>query len=212
VFAGGFNTNVSGVYAAGFGLDNVVSGAHSIAQGRSVTVSGESSAGFGRNVTVSAPHALAHGRDALATFAFSQVVGGEQFAAQGDCQTIRLVLKRTTTNGSATDMRIGNATSRMDMPANTTWAFEGLIVGRRVDSGTESAGYRIAGCIRRGATAGATALVGSPTITVLGEDTAAWDVTILADMSNGGLIIRVTGEADKTIRWVGSLSIAQVSG
>ena len=57
---------------------------------------------------------------------------------------------------------------------------------------------------------GTTALVGTPTITVLGEDTAAWDVTISADDTNDALDIQVIGENSKTIRWVGTIRMAQV--
>lgn len=81
---------------------------------------------------------------------------------------------------------------------------------RRTDADNESAAYKLEGCIdRNGAT---TALVGSVTKTVIAEDDADWDVTAEADDTNEALVIKVTGEAGKTIRWVARIELTEVNG
>lgn len=100
----------------------------------------------------------------------------------------------------------------VSIPADTTYTFSIHIAARRTDADNESAGYRIEGVIDRNATAGSTALVGSPTVTVLGEDTAAWDVSAQAETANGGLRVLCTGEAAKNIVWNAVFNITRVTG
>jgi hypothetical protein len=40
---------------------------------------------------------------------------------------------------------------------------------------------------------------------VLGEDDSAWDATVEADNTNDALVIKVTGSASATIRWVATV-------
>lgn len=54
--------------------------------------------------------------------------------------------------------------------------------------------------------------MGGITKTALAEDTAAWDVDVLADDANDALVIKVTGEAAKTINWVARVTTAEVTG
>lgn len=128
----------------------------------------------------------------------------------GDAQTRETVIRATTTNNTATEMT-GYGGQRLTLANDTTFAFEVLIAARRGDANDESAGYLITGVIDRNAAANTTALVGTPTVTVLGEDTAAWDVSATADTTNGSLRISVTGETSKTIGWVGSVKLTQVT-
>ena len=211
-FAVGSGNTASGAYSVAAGLNTTVSGAYSFGLGRENLVSGENSFVGGRNNEATGSNALAFGRDAIARFSNSATYGGEKFAADGDCQSTTVILRRQTTNATATDLRVGAATARLDMPADTTWLFKALIVGRRTDADGESAAYEVTGCIDRNDTAASTALVGTPSVTVIGEDNASWDVTVLADQSNGGLIIRVTGEASKSINWVARLTLVEVTG
>jgi hypothetical protein len=85
------------------------------------------------------------------------------------------------------------------------------VVARRTDADNESAAYKFEGCIDRN-TGTSAALVGSVTKTVIAEDTAAWDCDVTADSTNSALIITVTGEAAKTIRWVARIDLTEVTG
>lgn len=157
--------------------------------------------------TANASTSIACGRNALATNAGQFVQGGQQFAALGDAQTSVLVIKVETTNANTATMTSMGSTPVI--PIDTTWAFKCLIAARNIASDTESAAYEVTGCIDRAA-GGTTALVGTPTVTVIAEDVATWNVAVAAGGST--LQINVTGEAGKTIRWVGRLELAEVSG
>jgi len=83
-------------------------------------------------------------------------------------------------------------------------------VARRTDADGESSSYTIQGGIDNNA--GTTALVGTPFMLDLAEDTAAWVVEAAADNTNDALIINVTGQATKTIKWVAFVHTAEVTG
>ena len=162
----------------------------------------------GRNNKVEAQACLAagHGAQALNTNG-AFVFGGGTFANVGDAQSTVYVIKIETTNATATAMT--SMGSSLFIPNDTTWAFKCLIVARNVNSSTESAAYEVTGCIDR-ESGGTVALVGTPTVTVIAEDVAAWNVAVSAGTNN--LVINCTGEAAKTIRWVGRLELAEVTG
>ena len=58
---------------------------------------------------------------------------------------------------------------------------------------------------------GTTSFIGSPTVTELGEDNAAWGVAVEADDGNDALVIKVTGASAVWIRWVASVRTVEVS-
>lgn len=211
-FAGGSGNSVVGAYSAAFGLTNTCAGGYGLSLGRTNTNSGAYSVTVGRSNATTGDWALTTGYSASNPHDFSHAIGGESFAAVGDCQSTVMVARAQTTNATLTAMRLGAATQRISIPDQTTWAFEALIVARRTDADDESAGYKITGVIDRQTGAGTTALVGTPTVTVLAEDTAAWDATVVADSSTGALEFRVQGEASKTIRWVARVALSEVSG
>ena len=115
----------------------------------------------------------------------------------------------------SSDPEVTSHLRRMDVavvPDDTTWAFRGIVTAHRTDADNESAGYLIQGVIDRNSGAATTALVGSPTVTVLAEDTAAWDVAVSADTGYGSLKVAITGETGKTINWVAVIDIASTTG
>jgi hypothetical protein len=82
-----------------------------------------------------------------------------------------------------------------------------FLVARRTDADNESAAYWIQGAIDNNA--GTVAMVAIPQVTAV-EDTVAWNATVQAIA--GRMVIRVTGENAKTIRWNAVTNIIQVSG
>lgn len=206
--ATGSNSTVSG------GTGNDATGASSAVLGGQFNVaSGTATVVMGRENTASGPAAVAMGRDALSSYHGGVAHSAGKFAAQGDAQRMSLQVRGETTDATPKVLLLDNISSRMVLPEQTTWAFKGTVVARRTDADNESAGYEIAGVIDRQTTsASTTAMVGTPTVTVLAEDIAAWNVTVGASTSFGSLDITVTGEAAKTIRWVAHIEIVQVSG
>ena len=213
--SGGEANDATATYASiGGGLTNDATGsASTVAGGQSNVASGASSFAVGRDNLASNEWTVATGRNASASIPGERAHAADMFTTKGDAQQRVIILRKQTTDATLTELfanASGNA--RMLMPADCTWAFSILISARRTDADNESAGYKIEGVVDRNATAGTIALVGTPTVTVLGEDNASWDAAVGVDTSNGALTVKVTGEAAKTIRWVAVVNIAQVIG
>lgn len=191
------------------GLDNKVSAgtAGAVGGGRLNEAAGDySGVTHGRECKSTAIYSRAGGHQAEATLDGFDFLADGQFTALGDAQTAVGAQKVETAD--ATPLSMG----ALVLPDDTTWMFQVNIVARRADVNGESAAYTITGCIKRDTGVGSTALVGAPTVTVIAEDTAAWDVAANANTGAGALSIDVTGEAAKTIRWASRVMLSQVSG
>ncbi|MBN1137012.1 MAG: hypothetical protein JXM73_10520 [Anaerolineae bacterium] len=228
---GGYGNVISGTmgYATiGGGRQNTVGNSYvTIAGGRANSVSGMyATAGGGRDHTVSGDDAtIAGGRANVASGSYTTVPGGVYaaathfgemayasggFAVAGDAQTSVYVLRReyAMAAGAWHDLFLdGNgASQRLTIAAGRAMTFDILIVGSTAAG--ESAGYRIQGIIKN--VGGTTILVGTPTVTVLGEDDAAWNVQVLASDASDALLIQVQGNGE-TIRWVATVHTAEVA-
>lgn len=215
VVLGGKNNTASTSYTitlGGFG--NASSASYAMALGgKANTVSGLYATVINGNAsTASGFFSIASGQQAVADKRGQCAHASGRFAASGDAQTSLLVVRNSTTTNAQTELFIEGSSTRVTIANDTTWAFQCLIVARRTDANDESAGYLIQGVIDRNAAANTTALVGSVTVTVLAEDTAGWDATAEADATNGALVLKVTGENSKTIRWVGRLVLTECTG
>lgn len=211
---GGEGQTASGNYATVIGgFANTASGVSSTVAGQSNAAPGAWSAAFGRDNLAGQESTLATGRGAAAIIPGERAHSASVFAAQGDAQHRQFVIRRQTTDATPLALASNAAGNALLLvPADTTWAFSARIVARRTDADNESAGYLIQGVVDRNGTASTIAFVGSPTVAVLGEDVAAWGCAVAVDTSNGSLAFQVTGEAAKTIRWVGVVDVTQVIG
>jgi hypothetical protein len=154
----------------------------------------------------------------------SQVVfSGGYFASANDAALVTQQMWMTTTNATATALgvpamfgaSVTTAPSGFIALANdSSYIFDCDIIARNTATDTESSAWNLKFAIRRGASAATTALIGSATKTVIGQDTGTttWDVGVTADTTNGRPTIAVTGEAAKTIRWVANIRVTKVSG
>lgn len=208
----------AGNNAAAIGYTATATGSSSLALGNTTTASGTNSAAIGSNSTATAPGSFALGANSsVPTQIYKQVYASGAFGGgAGDAQYGLSVFRGATSNATPTDLTANGtaagSSNILVLPNDSTFAFSILITARRTDADNESAGYKLEGVIDRNANAGTTALVGTVTKTVLAEDNAAWDVDAIADTTNGGLVVRVTGEAAKTIRWVAICTTAEVTG
>ena len=98
----------------------------------------------------------------------------------------------------------------MALPSDSAWTYSCQVVARRADADNETAAYAFRGAIDNNA--GTSALAGGVWQDILHEDTTAWSVALTADNTNDALVLTVTGEAAKTINWVGGCDLVQVSG
>ena len=214
--AGGADGVASGTNATvGGGSDNQAIGGYATIAG------GESNSAGAQNATVGG------GEYNQANAAYSTVSGGYQAVAShygqwayssgmfgnfGDAQTSLYTLRTLTTSAGATELFLdGTAGSnRLTIPNNTVWAFEILVVGRSNTAGGHAgAGYSVTGVIENAA--GVVSLIGTPTISVLGEDVSAWNIAVTANNTSDALIITATGTTGTSIRWVAMVRTVEVS-
>lgn len=137
------------------------------------------------------------------------------FAATGDAQHRVGILRCATTNATKTEMSLdGTAASNSNtfvLPNLSSFHFDVHLVARRSDTTGESAAFHFNGLVSRDATAATTAIIGTVGKTTVAKTTAAWDAEVVADATNGRLAVNVTGEAAKTIRWVATVKITEVT-
>jgi hypothetical protein len=229
---GGRSNVASGVgsFVGGGGLHpqfgvytNTASGlASSVVGGLSNTASGQGSfAGGGLNNTASGIYSsiigggygTTRGITGYTVFSACSTPIGQSL---GIDQSALIVLARQTTDATATvlasDNNSAGTTNQVILPNNSAYYFRGEVVAGVTGAG-DTKGWYIEGVIKRGAGVGTTAIVGTATVTSLYADVGAstWAVTALADTTNGGLKITVTGQASTTIRWVAQIRTTEMT-
>jgi hypothetical protein len=150
------------------------------------------------------------------------VWGAGQFSTRGDFQASEVLLRASVTNATPTRMTADNAAASTsntnNLPNNGTYLMTLMLSARQTGGSAGTAGdtaWRVVvACVKRGANAAATALVGTPATLASGSDTgaSAWTWTFAADATNGGVAITFTGEANKTIRSVVRIMGVEVVG
>lgn len=227
---GGFNNQATGTQSfVGGGQTCVASNIYTVSVGgRGNTASGQYSgvlSGFENaangDFSVVPGGAWGTSRSLYGRLSFSS----GRFTVIGDAQWGLSVLRRETTNATLTvltaDAAAPAAATIPVLPDSGLYAFRIRVVCIQSagTSGTvgDCKAWDVVGAIKRGANAASTALLGTPTITVLGADTGlgADNVTgaiisITADTTRGGINVNVTGEANKTLRWVASVETTEV--
>jgi len=133
--------------------------------------------------------------------------------ATGDAQALRVPISVLTTDATPAEIQIGGVSvtnEDLDLIDDRLYVFDGLIGAWQYSGATvgDCGAYRIEGAIK--VVSGTCALVGTPTITVIGEDDAAWTVAITADDTNDRLSIKVTGAASHSIHWYGHINMVEV--
>lgn len=211
VVASGKGSHAEG-YAGTDARNTIASGKGAHAEGWNTHATGDASHSRGLRTLASGMCSTAAGYESSANRVAQVSLAGGMFSNIGDAQTSQYVLRALTTNATQTEMNINGSTSnRLVLPDDTTWAFHIMVVARRTDANDESASYIFDGAIDRNSGAGTTALIGTPAKTV-NEDTAAWDVTVDANTTQGALRIQVTGQASKTIHWVAFVRTVETTG
>jgi hypothetical protein len=175
------------------------------------SATGTNAVAIGSGSTASGTATIAVGSGSNATFQGAVAFANGQFATAGDAQMLQFTMRNTTTNNTVTELFVDGTSLRAQLPANGNWNFEIQLSARRTDATGGNAGYRFEGVIIRDAANASTAFIGSPSKTVLGETNASWNANVVADTTNGALRIDVTCETGKTVRWVASVRITQVT-
>jgi len=193
---GGYTNNATGAYAT-------IAGGN----GNSATNTG-SAVGGGVSNTVSGLYAVVPGgRDAQASHYGEMAYASGNFATAGDAQSSLYVMRGTTAAGGIWyNLYLDGSSRRLTLANGRTMTFDILIVGR--STAGKSAGYRIQGVIEN--VGGTTTFVGSPTVSILGEDDTAWGAQVVADNTNDALSIQVQGNTGDSVGWVAVVRTAEV--
>jgi len=130
-----------------------------------------------------------------------------RFAANGDAQRARFVLRNKTTTNAAVELFLDGSSTRLTIPSGK------YLTGTINIAGIKSTGDTAASYIRQFSIknqAGTTALVG--TVNTIGTDEAAsTSISITADDTNDALKVEVTGIAAETWRWVAAVDVVEVA-
>ena len=155
---------------------------------------------IGDNVGTTAAGGFATGERSLADRYGMTAKASGRFAANGDAQQVGFVLRRKTTDATATTLMLDGSAIRLTITSGKVMSAMCRICGIKSD------GSAVSNYVRRVViknVGGTTSLVGSvETIGTDIEDNASTDIAITADDTNDALQINVTGIAAETWRWV----------
>jgi hypothetical protein len=215
--ASGNGSTASGNYSTASGYVSTASGNGSTASGYVSTASGNYSTASGFFSTASGNYSTASGLYSTASRYGQRAYASGLFAATGDAQNSGFVFRNSTTNATETELWLDGTSATagaLTVAATRTMAFAIRVAAHRTDvSGTAAAWPSITGGITRDATGNCRLLgtiAGSGATTMCDAGGSTWSVAVTADATNNRLAIKVTGEADKTIRWVATVDMAEV--
>lgn len=178
---------------------------------------------YAENASPSTTRPTAIGSDTIALGSNSSAIqngkltyASGQISSVGDAQLGLMVLRGVSTDDNqiilTSDANTANTSNQVILPNDSTYFFRVQLVARRTDTDNESSSYIFEGCVDRNANAASTSFIGSPSKQILAEDTIVWDANIVPDTTNGGISVVVTGQANKTIKWVATVQTVEVSG
>ena len=126
-----------------------------------------------------------------------------------------LALKKTTTNATlstlTSDGQNASASNQIIFLNDSTYTFNILVVARRSDADNENAGWEFKGVASRNANPASTSILGVSKTTIF-KTMPAWECDVIVDTVYGGLSVKCTGQSNKTIRWVATVNIVEVTG
>jgi hypothetical protein len=215
----GKNTVANGSYAVSLGSFNSQTGSGGLIAGYDNTSNGTGSTVVGYSSKALADYTFAagyySGANELGKYAYAS--GTFQAGVWGTAQTGVFVLRSDTTDATpealTTDNSAAGTTDQIILPNNSAYAFSGTIIARQqASAGSEYASWEIKGALLRDGTAATTVLGnGIKNKLYASAGAAAWDVSLTADTTNGGLAITVTGAAATNIRWVATVNTSEVT-
>jgi hypothetical protein len=199
--ASGANSTVIG------GYQNTASGQESVAIGRESSASALNSIAIGNRLQATAQSATALGQGSLSDRFGMLSHGSDRFAAAGDAQRARFVMRNKTTTNAAVELFLNGSTTRLTIPSGKIFAFTINITGIKSD------GSAVAHYLRQYAlknVAGTTTEVYAP-VTIGTDNAAGTSIALSANDTNDALKVEVTGIAAETWRWVASVDAVEIA-
>lgn len=201
----------SGNYSFVIGQNNAANGENSCAIGSGNTAGGSVSFALGTSNFTTANDCFAIGNGAFARLRSQFALGARLFSAVHKSQYNIFFVGVSTTDATPTVLTSQDA-AQITLQNNSALRFNILVIAN-VTGGGNTSGWELKGVIKRGANAASTALVGTVTTTLVGQDAGAsgWAIAVTANTTTGGLTITATGQAGTTIRWVATVECAEVA-
>lgn len=199
-FAVGWQSTASGKYAYTSGAGNVASNNNAYCVGYYCDATSYYSFAHGAFTLASGVAAVVlGGYDAIADHRSEFAHGGGDFGSSKRSQYSRFILRKTTTDATATEATIDDTSNYITMTAEHTYALTITAVARSA-AGNANAMFKKTVLIER--TGSTTQLVGA--VQNLGTDInpdGYGGLTITADDVNDKLKVEVTGKAATTVNW-----------
>jgi len=130
-----------------------------------------------------------------------------QFAAFGDAQRVRFVMRNKTTTNSAVELFLDGSATRLTIPS-------GKVLGLTINiCGISSTGAAVAHYMRQYAlknVSGTTSEVYAP-ITIGTDNAAGTSIALSASDAADALVVSVTGTASTIWRWVASVDAVEIT-
>jgi hypothetical protein len=197
-------------FSHGIGQKSKASGNQSLAFGNFPISSATMSLSFSNYSEAVKDYSSAFGNYAKTTATYSQAFAGGSFAAAGDAQGCKFILRSDTTDATAEAMTTDNgsagSSNQIVAASDTCIMFSGTIVAMQ-DGAQDQGGWEIKGLLKNDG--GTTTLVNSNVQTF--AEGNGWAVALSADNTNNALKVQVTGEASHNIRWVANIQTSEVT-
>ncbi len=200
------DANATESFAVAIGDNSTASGSGAIAIGNGSQANAERSVVIGSS---------GHAQGVKSRYAYSgaSIIGNNDGASQYGL----FVLIGGTTDATAKVLTTNNTAAGTDdqiiLPNNSAYSFSGTIIAReQASAGSDYAAWEIKGALLRDGSAATTVLGnGIKNSLYASAGASAWDVSLTADTTNGGLAITVTGAAATNIRWVATVNTSEVT-
>ncbi len=195
-----------------------------VAIGKRAKASQGSAVAIGNFVSAEGSYSLAMGRSTQALQIYSNAFGygsssniqgklayaSGWHATYGDAQGGQFILRKSTTDATATVLSTNNgtagATNQIVAASDTCISFDGTITA--MQNGAQAYGsWKIEGLLVND---GGTTTLANSAITVI-QNSSNWGLALSADNTNNALAITCTGEANHNIRWVANIRTSEVT-
>lgn len=205
---GGANNRSSGQYSTAGGDTCQATSYASVAFGQLIESTGDGSGVCGgiANKAQARGSGILAGERAIADRHGMQSHSAGRFAADGDAQRARFVLRCKTTTNSAVEMALDGSTTYLGIPS-------GKVIACTINiSGIKSDGSAVAHYVRQYAVknvGGTSSEVYAP-VTIGSDNAAGTTIALSANNADDTLRIAVTGIAAETWRWVASVDAVEI--
>ena len=205
----------SATHAIAIGTSTTNSNANSIALGYSSSNTGSGGIAIGYSTTVSSQNGTALGALSKATLQGQVSFGNDNLIGTSSRTSI---LRAANSSTSATPVILYldgvTGTQRITLQNNSVNNFFIELVGKITGATGGLISVQIVGAISKGTTSASVALLGTPSVTVIGADSTAttglWSASVLADTTNAALQINATGAASQTISWFAWVELTEL--